>query len=226
MYGPAPPREPMTPSERWIYAVFLTVILGLMIGEVFTNYEPVKLSALLVVMFWVPLLAVHEAGHAVMAALVGWRVHRVVIGMGRLLGEFQVGGALVEIRLFPVEGFVTTAPRNLHAPRLKSALIYFAGPGGELAIAGLVAWLIGPRLFRIEDNYALITWQSLALAAAVQGILNLLPHAIPTYEGTSISDGLGIIRSFTRPPGDYAAMLGQPLHEREENDPQWWEQRR
>jgi len=40
------------------------------------------------------------------AALLGWYVGRVVIGVGRRLAKFRVGTAVVEIRLLPLEGFV------------------------------------------------------------------------------------------------------------------------
>src|SRR5947208_16116690 len=106
MFPPPQNTGPLSPRDRLVYGVFLAVLLGLFAGEVCYNYEPAKLSALLVVLFWIPLLALHEAGHAVVAALLGWYVGQVVIGMGRLLGTFRVGSAVVEVRLFPVEGFV------------------------------------------------------------------------------------------------------------------------
>lgn len=69
----------------------MAVVLGLFVAEICHDYQPVKLSALLVVLFWVPLIALHEAGHAVVASLLNWYVGQVVIGMGRLLTSFRVG---------------------------------------------------------------------------------------------------------------------------------------
>src|SRR5262249_15349978 len=134
-------------------------------------------------------------------------------------------------RLFPVEGFVKCVPKNLHLPQLKSALIYFAGPGVELLVAAAVALLVGPdQLFTSSDDYLLIVWQSLALASTVQAVLNLLPHAIPTPEGLIANDGLGIIRSFFMPQAYYAEMIGQTYgekdHDWESYDPaDWWNRR-
>src|SRR5262249_22987320 len=142
MYDPAPQRGPLTPEEKWTGGIFLLIVLGLFTAEICTNFQPVKLSALFVLLFWIPLLALHEAGHAVVAALVGWYVGQVVIGMGRVVSRFRVGTAVVEIRLVPIEGFVRCVPRNLHYPRLKSAVIYFAGPGVELLLALAVLLLI------------------------------------------------------------------------------------
>ncbi len=228
MYDPAPQRGPLSAQERWFCGIFLVVIFGLLIAEVCHNYEPVKLSALLVPLFWIPLLAVHEAGHAVVAALLNWYVGQVVIGMGRMVGRFRIGTAVIEIRLIPIEGFVKCVPKNLVLPHVKSALIYFAGPGVELLLAGCILLLVGPeRLLSRSDDYLLIVWQSLALASAAQAVLNLIPVSVRTPEGDIANDGLGIIRSFLVPEGYYAEMIGRTYDERERDweayDPtDWW----
>lgn len=222
MYDPAPRRDPSTPSE-WITAgIFLAIFLGLIVADIFQNYHPVKLSALLVVLFWIPLLALHEAGHAVVAYLFGWHVKQIVVGMGKILGRFRIGRARVEVRLFPVEGFVSCAPIRIRLPQLESALIYFAGPGVELLLALAILFVVGPeRLFQVSEDYGLIVCQSLALAAAAQAVLNLIPFAVHTPEGVLASDGLGIILSFFRPPGYYEEMAGQRY------DPaDWWKRNR
>jgi hypothetical protein len=152
----------------------------------------------------------------------------VVIGMGRVVSRFRVGTAFVEIRLVPIEGFVKCVPRNLHYPRLKSAVIYFAGPGVELLLALAVLLLGGPdTLFTLSDDYLLIAGQSLALASAAQGILNLIPHGVSRPQGMLPNDGLGIIRSFLMPEGYYAQMIGNTYNEREEDwegydSADWW----
>jgi len=228
MFDPGRKNEPLTTEERWICGVFLVIVLGLFIAEIVDNYQPAKLSALLIVLFWIPLLALHEAGHAVVAALVGWHVGQVVIGAGRLVSAFRIGTALVEIRWVLVEGFIKCVPTNLRWPRLKSALIYFAGPGVELLLALIVLGLVGPdRLFSHSSDYSLIIWQSLAIASAAQGVLNLVPHAVQTKTGDVANDGLGIIRSFFKPISYYAAMIGRTYNEEEnawdEYDPgEWW----
>src|SRR5437588_12319138 len=106
MFDPAPRRGPLNRSEVGTCLLFLVVLVGLFTAEVVVNYDPRKLAALFFVLFWFPLLVLHEAGHAVMAALLGWHVDRLVIGMGRTVTWFRLGATLVEIRLFPIEGFV------------------------------------------------------------------------------------------------------------------------
>jgi hypothetical protein len=232
MYDPAPQRGPLTPQERWTFAIFFVVVLGLFGAEICYHYQPVKLSALLIVLFWIPLLALHEAGHAVVAYLLGWYVGQLVIGMGRTVGCFRVGTVVVEVRLFPVEGFVKCVPTNLRWPRLKSALIYFAGPGSELLLALAILLVVGPdRLLSQSDDYWLIACQSLAVAGVVQGVLNLIPHSVRTREGEVANDGLGIIRSFLLPESHYADMIGHTYNPREREwesyDPaDWWKRGR
>ena len=209
MYHPGPMRGPMSRQERWGYAAFLLIMLGLFAGDVMTDYSPVKLSVLLFVLFWIPLLVLHESAHALMAALVGWRVDKVVIGMGRTTANFRVGSAEIELKLVPLEGFARSVPTNLRMPGLKHALIYCAGPGIELLLAVAVLGLVGGKqLFSHSDQYDIIAWQSLALAATVGGVLNLVPHAVQTSGGSMIpNDGLGILLSLSRPASAYAGLM-------------------
>ena len=218
------PNPDPTPGQSWFYLLFLLLLIGLFAAEVFVNYQPVKLTALLVVLFWIPLLVLHEAGHAVVAALLGWRVHRVVLGMGRTLWRFRVRGVPVEVRAFPVEGFVVPSPVDLRAPRLKSALIYFAGPGSELLLVLIVGLIVGPAtLLTHSHDLGMLVAQSLCVAALVSALINLIPHVAVTQSGEVANDGLGIIRSFTRPLADFAAMIDPtPQAQSWEQDADWW----
>lgn len=228
MFDPAPERGPSSRAERVFLGVVAVAALGLFIAEIADNYSPVKLSALLVVLFWTPLLALHELGHAVVAHLLGWRVGQIVIGMGKPVWRFRAGSASVTVRMLPVEGFVRCVPTRLRRPQLESALIYFAGPGVELLLALAVLLFVGPdRLFSPSQQYATIAWQSLALAATTQAVLNLLPFATQSGDRVMHSDGLGIITSFLLPTAAYAEMIGQEFNEEtqewESDDPaDWW----
>lgn len=205
--------QPLNGEERFTYIGFLVLVCGLFIAEIWRDYEPAKLSGLLAVLFWFPLLALHELGHAAAAAGLGWHVGQVVIGMGRKLITFRLGSAVIEIRAVPIEGFVKSVPTNLRQPHLKSALIYLAGPGVELVLAAVVLAAIGPaRMFAKTDAYLIIALQSLALIATTQAVLNLLPHSIylsPSDQQGIPNDGLGILRSFQYPESHYARLIGQ-----------------
>ena len=74
MYDPSPQRGPANATEWWISAAFLAILIGLFAAEIYSDYTPAKLSALLFLVFYVPLLVLHECGHAVAAYVLGWRV--------------------------------------------------------------------------------------------------------------------------------------------------------
>lgn len=237
MHDPAPERGPSTRAERWTYGLFLGTILSLFVAEIFTNYTPVKLSALFILLFWIPLLALHEAGHALAAKLLNWRVGEIVIGVGTSLKTFRLGNALVDIRILPVAGFVKCVPTDLKAPRLKNALIYFAGPGMDLLSAALVLLILGPdRLFSHSDHYGIIACQSLALAGTTQAVLNLLPYSANTHGQTIVNDGLGILQSFTLPDRYFAEQIAAFREQgydyfRDQSSPKpppdnWWDKER
>ena len=67
------------------------------------------------------------------------------------------------------------------------------------------------KLLSHSEEYSIIGWQSLALAATVGGVLNLIPHAVQTSSGRMIpNDGLGIILSLSRPTSAYAGLMNGP----------------
>src|SRR4029079_10194629 len=103
MLRPPPANQgPLSPGQIAGSALMAALFLGLFIAEMVTNYQPAKLSVLFVLAFWVPLLVLHEGGHAVMAAVLGWHVGQIVIGMGNVVRRLRIGTAVVEIRLLPI----------------------------------------------------------------------------------------------------------------------------
>jgi hypothetical protein len=209
MSGNPNPEQPLTPGERWTMIFFLLVIVGLFVAETFSNFQPAKLIGLLIVVFWMPLLILHEFGHAAMAWLLGWRVRRVVLGMGRLVSFFRVGQTPVELRLVLTTGYVIPTPRRIRLPQLESALIYFAGPGIGLLLVVVLVWVFGvEHLTMLTDNYGMIVVQSLCIAALAGAIINLFPHTAAQPNGeTSASDGLGILRAFFLPTSFYQQLI-------------------
>ncbi len=202
-------RAPLNRSERITYVVSLMVILGLFLAEIFLNYEPRKLAALIFIVSWGVLVAVHEFGHAIMAWICGWGVRRIVIGFGRPLYQFHIGKTPVELRTFPIEGFVQPYPRDLHAPRAKDALIYAAGPGIELILAFMLMVLIGKdTMFTLSNHLGILSVQAFALAAVTGALLNLIPMTVTSGDHQVPNDGMGILLALRRTDGDYTSLFG------------------
>ena len=217
MYEPSYDREPMSSAELRVYVAWVILLLAGMIAFVCIDYEPGKLAWLLFVVFWIVQLPVHEAGHALMAHGLGWRVKEVVIGMGRTVARFELGGVPVEIRQAPTMGYVLPRPATMEHFRRNNALIYLAGPGIELLILAVLLAAVGPtELFAESVEPLMIAAKMLAVAILVSTFFNLWPHEMPVGGRFVPNDGLGILWSLTKPldfflpEGGYDAPVEEP----------------
>jgi len=210
-------KEATSKGEKIFIVIISLAFLFMMSMEITTNYEPRKLGALLFVVFWVPLLFIHEFGHAIMAKLLGWRVNRIVIGFGKVLIHARLLGAPMEIRTIPLEGFVQIAPKTVTLARLKHALIYFAGPGIELLAFFVITVVLGgfDQMFSISNDYSHIALQSFAFAALAGAVINLIPIGIITKDGSTPNDGMGILLCLFSSGMDYELWIRESNKERE-----------
>lgn len=185
-------RRAMSQTEARISAIVGIAFAVMILAAVFEEFSARRLSILFVIIFWAPMLVLHELGHALAAKMLGWRVREIVIGFGRDLWQWQSGETRVRIKLAPVEGYVLPAPQDARHVRIKSMLIYAAGPGAELLLLGLLLMVFGyDAVFGETDDLATIALQSLAIVILLGAGFNLLPFST---EG-AVSDGLGIISS-------------------------------
>ena len=209
-------KEISSNGEKIFIVVISIIFLFMMTMEILSNYEPRKLGALFFILFWIPLLFIHEFGHAIVAKLLGWRVERIVIGFGRVLAHIRLLGAPMEIRMIPLEGFVQIAPKTITLARFKHALIYFAGPGIELLVFFIIMIILGGfnQLFIIIDDYVRIALQSFAFAALAGAVINLIPIGITTKDGSTPNDGMGILLCLFSSGADYELWINEtrPLH--------------
>ncbi len=207
MAFPPTPRLPASRRERRWVVLCSVALMALFGAEVVSDFTNAKLAAVFVVLFWGPALVLHELGHAWAARRLGWHVGEVVIGFGKDLLVFNVAECRVRVKMVPVEGYVVPCPKSLEHARIKSALIYAAGPGAELLLI-LLLWLwLGPALLSRSDNVWLIAAQSAALAAAMGAAFNLVPF--PTQRG--VSDGLGILLSLVASDEAFRPRLLAPF---------------
>lgn len=199
------PERPLRKDER----VAVWVMVGLFCGgfalELLVNdFTPAKLSAFFIPLLWMPLVALHEAGHAVAARLCGWRVKRVVIGFGPVVKSLRIASTPVHLCQVPLEGYVLPYPTHLRSPRLRSSFIYAAGPGVELMLVLAIYLALGhDSLLSRSTSVGLIAAQSLCIAALMGVTINLVPHW--TQKG-GWSDGMGILMSWRLPDEHFQAI--------------------
>ena len=194
------------------------IFIGLVFAELLTDYQPRKLGAIFLLLAWIPLLFLHEAGHAIVARLCGWNVERVVLGFGHRMKKFSIGKTVVDIRAVPIEGFVLPVPTNLRRPRLKSALIYAAGPLFEALLLGFIVLIVrSDRLLISTDDVGMIALQATCVAILLGLFINLVPHSTKTGGGHSWNDGMGILFSH-KLTDDYFRGIIQGAHAKEESN--------
>jgi peptidase M50-like protein len=205
-FDPAP-RLPVSAGERLLVWVLALSFFGLLLADLARGFSANKLSVLFVLSFWVPLLLLHELGHALAARSVGWRVSEVVIGFGRELRRFQIGHTRVRIRALPVEGYVVPSPSSVAHGRRKQAWIYLGGPLAELLLLGVVGWLLDWNMPGTSESVGGIALESLAVAAALGVVSTLLPYR----SGGNPSDGLGIVMSWLATEESFRERLCWPF---------------
>ena len=182
----------MSRSEARFTAIVGGAVTLLFLAAIFDEFSTRKLSVVFFFIFWVPMLVVHELGHALMARALGWHVREIVIGFGRTIWQRHIGETRLIVKLAPMEGYVLPVPSDGGRLRMKSALIYAAGPGAELLILAVAVTSLGwSTVFNDADTISLVALQSLAVVILVGAGFNLLPFRT---DG-AVSDGLGIISS-------------------------------
>lgn len=115
-------------------------------------------------------IVIHEAGHALMALAVGFRVYRVQLGIGKPLISFEVSRTLFSVgRRFG--GRVWTAPTTLRGWKWRKAIIAASGPAIS-AVVGVVAVSVG---FTLDGPSQIPTAIGLFGTLNLIELLNLIP---------------------------------------------------
>lgn len=198
-YDPAPHREARG-NERWILLGSFVLGLVALVAIVLENYEPVRLAPVFMLLAWFPLIALHELGHAAMARAVGWEVDAIVVGFGGVAFELELFGVPCALKMYPIGGYMRPAPLDTRRIRLKSALVYLAGPLAEVLLVLLLTLVVGvDAMLARTDAIGVIAAQAISVAALFSVLSNLVPRPIDTEHGPSYTDGLGALRALWRP---------------------------
>jgi hypothetical protein len=219
-----PPRRRPEPApsgrfERATLAVFMGVIVAGFAAVVITDFTPAKLSVPFFLLARLPLIAVHEAGHALVGHLLGWRIERVVVGYGGAAWRFVVRGVPVQIGRLPLGGHVRLAPEHPGGLRWRAVAILLAGVGAELVVLALLAALVGPaRLLAPSASIAVIAAQAVGVAILVDAVANWLPLAqrrSDVGDDWSPSDGLAVVQTLLASRDELRRAYAAPLREAE-----------
>jgi hypothetical protein len=176
----------MTPTTRWRLLALLGV--GATLAAVAISPKSMvawQLSYFLVL--FALIIPVHELGHAIAAAAVGFRVASIVVGTGPPLGAFRFLGVEVQINLLPLGGLTMALPRRPYPSlRLRQWILTAGGPAANVLIYVALRRVFGTGIYDREHHPIVETARSVNWMILV---MNLIPFR--TAEG-SASDGFGL----------------------------------
>jgi Zn-dependent protease len=201
------PYQPTAYEIRLIMARSLSVltwglILSFHFRNDFANTLCVAIMVLSAFVTWPVRLAVHEAGHAFAAKMVGQEIWKIRLGRGPVKRVISVAGIPFEVgRYLHADGEMRYfSPRKRPISRYALAFIVAAGPGANLICAALLLSLC--FLMSSLNDIALPLIAILAgmgFSQALMGLYNLLPQKIGDTEGL-VSDGKQLLDLFSRAP--------------------------
>jgi hypothetical protein len=179
--------------------LIVAVVLAAVFFELGSSSQLARLG-LLVLAFELSGTILHELGHAVVAIVLGLRVHTMSFGYGPVLYSRRVGPWVLELCSVPVCGSVTVAGRSRTFPRLRQALACLGGPAANVALA-FVAWRYGIGDFPDAGlSMSEITpWHIMFSVNVSIVVLNLVPFAFPPADERAgawqANDGLLTLKS-------------------------------
>src|SRR5262245_53034305 len=138
-------------------------------------------------------IVIHESGHALAAALVGFRIFRIQVGRGRPVWEGRIARIPVSLHELPLSGWVSAAPSTARFVRGRAVLFVLGGVLMNLAVAAafFLVWQRGltGALARLPlVAFFAMFWSNLL------GILNLFPRQVSGPVGRTGTDGLVLLQ--------------------------------
>jgi tetratricopeptide (TPR) repeat protein len=138
----------------------------------------------------------HEAGHALFAWFLGLRVFRIGLGRGKTLLEFKFRRTRVEFNAIPFAGGVWAGFPSTHFFRLKSFLLYLAGPmANGVLLAACLWWWTPKQLLTEADQIPPRLLFGLSFTGANLLVLAycLFPYKYTVVNVQTPSDGLALL---------------------------------
>jgi hypothetical protein len=182
-------------GNRWRLAFFV-IAVALSIFVLFkTRVRGLDLLIVLwvlVALVQIPLVVLHEAGHAFTAWLVGTPAFAIIIGREPWILDRQIFGIRWRIGRHVSGGLTYHAPSKGRHALARDALITAAGPLTNLiiAVAALAAAANLPG--RLEHSLARLALLMTGIVSAMQFMWNVWPREVQTIAGKIPNDGARI----------------------------------
>ncbi len=180
-------------ESRWlVFGLAILALSGLLNFAIdpFSGVTSVVLGSILILLFMIPLVIIHELAHAGAAKLVGLRVFGITIGTGKTIWSGKFLGMDWTINILPLAGITMAGARPLPHSRWRLFFTYLAGPASHIPIA------LG--LFFLEAALPQSRWDLIFIPLIVTNILlaaiSLFPHTASTVVGMQGSDGWHLFR--------------------------------
>ncbi|HEX3046879.1 MAG TPA: site-2 protease family protein [Bacillota bacterium] len=152
------------------------------------------LSFVLVPAFITAAVIFHEIGHALVARIIGLKVHFVIIGSGKPWFKFKLGKTEIDIRSQPFSGFTGPAFTSIKGARYKRFLISGAGPFMNLVLAILPFFLaIKEFIWWISFWNPYLPLQMFILVNLYSFIMAMWPRTHNTPLGRMPNDGKSLL---------------------------------
>lgn len=132
----------------------------------------------------------HELAHITAARLMGMRVFKIIVGIGKTLFTRKIFGILAEFKAFPAGGLAIALPTSKQFFRLKQFGFVLAGPLINFLFVAMVYPFVSDDLWSVSAlGDGLAPGLAFFYANLLVLIYNLWPHKVSTSHGMMSSDG-------------------------------------
>jgi hypothetical protein len=146
------------------------------------------------ILWWVLSIVVgtvaHESRHLLCGRIGSIPIHRMVIGSGPVLMHWRIGELRLELRRWPLGGFVMPVAFR-YVGKCRLALFYLGGVLGNIAVIGAIAWIdvtgTAPAVLREIGGPAVFAQVCIILTT-------LIPYRTRVEGRPGASDGLQLLR--------------------------------
>ncbi len=194
--------------KRQTANVILQYLLLIMLGLLAYFFQPkywlgdIFLLITIYVVFFIPIVLLHELAHAVVGHLLGFRVFTIMLGAGKTFYTGHFLGVNWDLRPLPVGGATLLGGPPQASYRSRLFAIYLAGPMIHLAIvvASGMTWLILTAfgLSHLMDLFLwVLFWGNLFAFAS-----NIWPRKVSAAFGPSGTDGWYLFNIFSMSAGE------------------------